>query len=105
MLRRVADVAQEPVAPVVEGVAEPGPTRDRFEPTRPRVESKVTAKEVDHRRPCLLDGHDLAAVARACAVDPVVQAPLEVVHDGLDIVLAEPSEDLPPLVGAMVAVM
>ena len=47
---------------------------------------------------------DLAAVARPGAVDPVVEAPLQVVHHRLDVVLAEPGEDPALDVGPVVAV-
>ncbi len=104
MLGRVADVAEEAVAPLVERVAEPGPARDRLEGQAGRVEAEVAAEDVDPRGPLGGGRAHLAAVARPGAVDPVVGSPLEVVHHGLDVVLAEPGEDPGVDVGLAVAV-
>ena len=105
VLGRVADVAEEAVAPVVEGVAEPGAAGDRLEAARRRVEAEVAAAG----RPIggasgRSRGPDLAAVARRRAVDRVVEAPVQVVHHRLDVELAEPGEDPSAHVGPAVAV-
>ena len=105
MLRRVADVAEEAVAPVVERVAEPRSPRDRLELLGARVEAEVAAEDIDARhRPRGPAWRIFAPVTRPGAIDPVVEAPLEVVHHRLDVVLAEPGEDPALHVGPVIAV-
>ena len=104
VLGRVADVAKEAVAPVVERVAEPAPPEIASNARVSGRNRKSRRRTEMPRPPGSPDAADLAPVARPCAVDRVVQAPLEVVHHGLDVVLAEPREDLLADLGPAVAV-
>ena len=112
VLAGIADVAEEAVAPVVEGVAEACATAFEADVASAGVEGEVVSLdgewfEVFGKRH---DGFaaggalDFAAVRASGDVDAVVEAPDGVVHDGLDVEFFEAGEDLLPHIGDAVVI-
>ncbi len=100
----VAVIADEPVAPVVEAMAELAAARDRLEVRPVGPEAEVAAAEGHGLRVGLGQVADLAAIAPARPVDPAVGAPDQAVHEPLHVLGAEAGEELAPDVGHAVAV-
>src|SRR4029078_9601748 len=94
MLHRIADVAEEAVAPIVETGAVALAAADRFDLFGDGIEAKVATGQLHDGIVGAVGMADRATVAGGCAVDFVVEAPAKAVHDGLDVVTAEAGEDL-----------
>ena len=112
VLAGVADVAEEAVAPVVEGVAEACAAAFEADVSGGGIEAEVVALDGErfeiggHGHDGLAAGGalDFAAVAAAGDIDAVVEAPDGVVHHGLHIELFETGEDFLAHVGHAIAI-
>src|SRR5262245_27625388 len=93
MLRRIANVTKEAMAPIVERAAEVRATGEQLEPLRHRIEAKIIARHHVWLRFGLIAGTDLSPILATSPVILVVKAPRQVVHGGLHVKLAEAGED------------
>jgi hypothetical protein len=104
VLRGIADVTEEPMAPIVERAAETRAAGEQLELLRHRVEAEIISGHHEGLRLRSFTGANLPAVAAAGAVDVVVEAPHQIVHHGLHIEFSEAGEDFAAEVGLAVAV-
>ena len=104
VLHRIADVANEAVAPIVERIAESGATREQLERFVARIETKVLPRERQRLGVELVRATNRAAIARAGGVNAMIQPPFQVVHHRLHVELAKSGEHLAAHVGAPIAV-
>ena len=96
MNHRIAGVRAEAVAPLVEGVAEVAPRPlNRLDHLGDRMKAKVIRTKGDFGPSGSLGMPHGSAVVRGGAVDPVIQPPLEIVHDVFGLVRAEAREHGP----------
>ncbi len=97
----IAVATDEAVAPGIEAVAELDSTGQRLDVERPGIEAEILAAECE-------DGFvvmcQLSGISSGGQRDAVVEAPLEVVGDALDVVAAEAGEDDLVQVGPAVVV-
>src|SRR2546422_10075492 len=94
VLRGIADVTEEAMAPIVECAAEARAAREQLELLRHRVEAEIVSRHHERLRLGPFTGTNLSTVAATGAVDVVVEAPQEVVHHRLHVELAEAREEL-----------
>src|SRR5262245_18168624 len=97
-------VAQTPVPPVVESVAELIAAGDRLEVAADGVEAEVAAANGNRGNVGAIDAAHVAAVARGRAVDFVIEPELQVVDDRLRVLGPEAGVDLAADVGLAVPV-
>src|SRR5262249_21167071 len=97
-------MTDEAIAPVVERIAELGVSGDRLESAADGIEAEPLLAD-RYRRTLLVRGHNGSAAIGADAVDLVVKAPVQVVQDGIGVVIGgEAGIDLLGDVGFAVAV-
>src|SRR5262245_5471933 len=104
VLRGIANVTEEAMAPIVECAAEMRAAGEQLEVLRHGVESKIVARHHQRLPLGFCGGTNLSAVLAARAVNVIVEAPHQIVHHGLDVKLSEAGEDLAPDVSLTVAV-
>src|SRR5438552_1410112 len=74
---------QKAAVPIVERVAKLGSAGDRLQAAAGRIEAEVAAAVGNGHDVRLIGGADVAAIARRDAVNVVVHAPLQSVHERL----------------------
>src|SRR6185503_18278149 len=104
VLRGIAEIADEAVAPVVERAAETRAAGLEFERVRDGIEGEIVAGEGNGFRVRLIDAVERTAVGAAGDVEAVVEAPDGIVEDGLDVELLEAGIDFLADVGDAVAI-
>src|SRR6516165_7171680 len=100
---RVANVADKMVAPVIEALTVARAAWERLEDWPARIEAEVVGAKRHVSSLWFLQGTNRAAVGPAGDVDAVVEAPLQVVDNGLDIELPKAGKDLLANIGLAVS--
>src|SRR5687767_14759136 len=89
MLGGIANVAEKAMPPIIERGAETGAARKQFEFVSERIESKIIPPHHDRLRVRFVGGTNLSAIASAGAMNVIVEAPNQIIHDGLHVELSK----------------
>src|SRR4051812_41996542 len=103
MLRRIANIAEEPVAPIIERTTEAGAAGKQLHLASAGIKPEITSRHNERCCVGLIAGLNSGAVAAAGTINLVIEAPDEIVHHGLHVVLAEARKHFASLVGLPIA--
>jgi hypothetical protein len=100
----IADVADEALAPIIKCISEPSASRERLKLIAQRIEAKILSRKWDRFRCRVLADDDTPAVTRPSPVQPVIEAPFEIIHQRLDVEFAKTTEHATALISATICI-